>query len=249
MTCIPLRRRGMALRQVTFRRAAIAGPLAVSLILVSGSAHAATTFTSEASFLSAAGPLSFESFEDLAPTNTVGTVEALTLAGFTLSHSGPTTQAFDTLTGFNFATEGQFATHGSKWVYARSHNGGGSTGNTETIVFSFNHLVSSFGFTITDALDTATGPNQLSLTTNGGDAAMVLTGMRSNGNQAFFGIISGTPFTQVQLHNQKSQDGYGLDRIHFTAVPEPGGWALIAGAMGFLARRPARFGSRRSQVQ
>jgi hypothetical protein len=54
------------------------------------------------------------------------------------------------------------------------------------------------------------------------------------GNQVrFFGITSTTPFTTVEFRGTIESDGFSIDNVEFTAVPEPSTIALVG--LGTLA--------------
>ena len=210
-----------------------------AISLAALSAHAATTtYSDEALFTAAAGALSFDSFEDLAPT--AGTPTAtLTRTGYTITSSidgnGFGLYSFDGPSGF-----GAFATDGTRYLVHQSDT-------ADSLVFQFDTAVTAFGFSLTDWDNPlTTGDAMLMLGNDAGDKVIVTATPLLDGEALFFGIVNtGFAFTEVTLFNTSNNEAYGIDGVYFSQpVPLPGavwllGSALITGFAGARRRRSA----------
>jgi hypothetical protein len=106
--------------------------------------------------------------------------------------------------------------------------------------FTFDNGIRAFGFDLA-------GFNNLS------QSAVIINGQTYGFNQlfprdGFFGVVSDTPFTTVELRTTgfRGTDGFGVDNVTFSAtaaaVPEPATWAMMIGGFGIVggAMRSAR---------
>ncbi len=217
----------------------------LAVLYATANAHAAQTFTSEASFLAAVPGLSMESFEALNGTP-LGSAPVVTpLLSLSVSVPGMAVQTgVDTpQTGF-----GASASDGSHYVLVY---GGAVAPGTLTITFA--QPVTAFGFTSSDIGDSTPPAGALRLTTNTGTYAsgvnvLSLNSTQPSGATQFIGLAQEQAFTQVQLSFGGFDDAYGIDEIYLATspVPEPGSWALmaagLAGLAGLYRRSSARKG-------
>lgn len=194
-------------------------------------------FDNATQFLAAAGPLSFDSVEDLVIDD--GPVASLSRPGYTLTSdiSGPGLGGDYGIYAFHFpAGFGAFATDGTTYLVHQSDTGA-------TLSFDFAVPVTAIGFSITD-WESPTGANAELIARNElGDEHLIASGPFPNGNEIFFGMVSDTPFTHLDLFNTSPREAYGIDGIYFsaTAVPIPATGFLMLSALltVFRIRRSA----------
>lgn len=183
-----------------------------------------TTFSTEASFLSAAGDLTLESFEGASVTNSFTTTTLSlddifinTLAGATIGVFGPgspPTFEADPTDGLNF--------------FGFSNVESDVPGSA--ISFSFSHPITEFGAFFMDSEIGAFVFN-----TNVGDSIQFTDPSFPDGSIVYFGAISSVPFTEITITNANSNlDGVGIDSIRYTAVPEPSTYVGILGIGVFV---------------
>ncbi|MEO1573978.1 MAG: PEP-CTERM sorting domain-containing protein [Pseudomonadota bacterium] len=215
---------------MTIRPALVATLLAAAL-----PAHATTTaYFDEAAFQAAAGALSFDSFEDLAPSVSTAS-ESLARVGYQLSSTafggGFGLYSYTGPSGF-----GAFATDGNGYLVHQ-------TDVAESLVFEFDTAIHAFGFTLTDWDNPlVTGDARLMLGNDAGDKVLVTTTPMMDGDTLFFGIVNTAfAFTEVTLFNTSNNEAYGIDGVYFSApVPVPGALLLFGSALAGSAflRRP-----------
>lgn len=195
----------------------------VGLLGLATAASAATTYTSEAAFLAAAGGgLSFESFEAPAAVNPTSVV----LADVTFSC---TNGGSSYCPGFFGVRTGAGPTDGVQTVYFAT---------PDTATFTFDSAITHFGI---DILGLGT-VGATDLTIAWGSSSSVLYTNYALGGVLFAGIIDGTGFTSVTFSATAPDDGIDFDRLVYKggAVPEPATWAMMImgfGMVGFAARR------------
>jgi hypothetical protein len=190
----------------------------VAALSLTATAHAATTYTSEAAFLAASGGgLSFESFEN--PSEVTGTSVTFAAGTFTCSPS-------QYCPGF-FGVRGG-ATDGVQSVYFATPS---------SATFTFSTAITHFGI---DVIGAGTA-GATDITINYVNGSSVLYTNYSAGGVLFAGVIDTIPFLSVTFSGTAPDDGIDFDRLQFkAAVPEPATWALMIagfGMVGFAMRR------------
>lgn len=201
------------------------------LALASGlSVNGATLFTSEASFLSNAGPVELDSFETQPATAPHPS------PGFAARSSGPwtITNSTDTadLAFFNQPAAVGHATHGVNYLtwYGQT--------SSNSVTFAFSTTVIAFGINIVD-YGYPSHATPLTFSTDTGEAGVAAMAPADSDNEQFFGIVS-APFNSITFSRTELADGVIFDEMYYDlyAVPEPG-TACLAGlaAMGLAALR------------
>ena len=199
-----------------------------------------TIYTSEASYLAAAGNVSFESFEGVTPR--VRSTDPVTVSAFTVTPSpgllGVQNGANSPETGF-----GASAIDGNQYLFMYRPNL-----SAGTLQFDFTHPTNTFGFYITDAGETS---GSLTFHTNAGESVNETTLITypptlANGNVEFFGITQATPFTSLSFTSTGIDDSYGMDKVYTrsVSVPAPGSLAIacVGGFVGLFGRLRRRRG-------
>jgi hypothetical protein len=197
---------------------------ALAAFAFAGAATAATTYTSEAAYLAAAGGgLSFESFE--APSAVTGTSVTLADVTFSCVDSGA-----GYCPGF-FGVRGLFPTDGVQTVYGASPDG---------LRFTFNSPITHFGI---DVIDLGTvGATDFTIDWGNGSAVLYTGYTGGFGNVLFAGVIDLAGFTTVTFTASAPNDGIDFDRLQYKGgvIPEPATWAMLIagfGLIGYAARR------------
>jgi len=183
-------------------------------------------YTTDASFLTAAGGgVTSQSFE----TAVLGTPTTVNFSGGTFSCTGSTY-----CPGF-FGISTLFADTGSQSVFFAT---------PDTATFTFSSPISAFGVAIGGAGDVA--PITLVASLSNGDTANALTNYTGAfdvfiTNRQFFGIIDTTSFTSIAFTGNNSGDGIFLDTMYYgnvtTAVPEPASALLLSAGFAILGLR------------
>ena len=206
----------------------------LAVLGVAGRASAGTIYINEATFLSAAGTLGFESFEGLAASNTVAPGFSRSLPAFTITGT-PNAGVFD-LTDYL----GTHATDGTKYIEVEG-------GSQQTITFLFGAPITEFGVTITDYGDFAT--STMKFVTNSGGSGNAALAFLPDGTNQFFGFIdAANPFTSLTLTTAVGQfgDPFSVDRVRYSAgnastpVPEPASLLLLGAGLAAAVRRRIR---------
>ncbi len=213
-----------------------AGMAAMAMIAIGGAANATqATYTDKASFIAAAGPLTFESFEapisftstGVAPTNR--NLTDATFPNVDVTCAQPSCVFGYDNTGILFPTDGVAAVYG-----------GGLVGTT----FNFAHPIKAFGIDMIGA-GTAGFPTDLSFVA-ANNTHTLYTGVFSNdfSNVLFGGLTNTKGFTHVSIYGTDGVDFIGYDSLRFSsslaAVPEPNAWIVMLvglGAIGAIGRR------------
>jgi hypothetical protein len=196
------------------------------------------TFTDEAAFLAAAGPVAIESFETLAaqprglsPISTA----LLSLSGGDTPigvQTGPDTPE----TGF-----GASAQDGSHYVSL--YRAGLPTG---TLVITLAAPTFAFGLFLSDVGEAA---GQVTLAPDAGAFASGATllsfseGALPNGAARFVGLVQTVAFSQVLLTVTGVDEAYGIDKLSIGVVPEPATAGLLGlglAAVALARRRSAQ---------
>ncbi len=191
---------------------------------MAGTANA-LTFTDESAFLSATSGLSFESFETFSPLNTNLTATSISVTDFRITSTGSFLAVFSFPDGCGGA--GAHATDGSNYACTQFN-----------MIFVFDELIDTFGFTMTDV-----ETNSNTITTNSG-LNFTLSGLDiSNASENFFGFTDpSAPFTSLTL-TFLAGDRNGVDGVYYGQIPEPSTLALFAtglALLGFIGWRRRR---------
>jgi hypothetical protein len=201
----------------------------LALITISAQAGTTSVYTTDASFLAAAGGgLTFESFE-------TATNASPTLVNFPGGTFGCVGTSF--CPGF-FGISTIFADTGVQSVFFAS---------PDQAVFTFNSPINAFGIAIGGAGDVS--PNTTVATLSNGDSAYALLNWTGpfvvfGANRAYFGIIDSVPFTSVTFTPNNSGDGIFFDSMSYglaSTTPEPGTMVMfgsgVLGLAGVLRRK------------
>jgi hypothetical protein len=225
-----------------FCTSASALSLAAAFTLCAAPAQAAlVTYTSEGAFLAGAGPVAFESFEQVAARAlATGAGAAVATSAFTVSPVGTATlgvQDGANSPGNGFGSAATDGTH-----YLLSYLPQQPTG---TLRFVFSQPVTSFGLNV---MDVGEIDGTVALATDVGDGAGGFTAFSfppglNNGTVLFFGFTQSTPFSEVFLTINGVDEAYGVDKVYSSVagrVPEPGSLALALGALALMGGRLRR---------
>ncbi len=186
------------------------------------SARAAiVTHSDLASFLLAAGPVAFESFEQSAPLS-YGTHPATSVGPFTMAAD----RSFGIVT--TGPTIGQHATDGTHYLAT----------NARMFRFTFPQPIMALSMDIVDFGDLPVDLGQeLTMTTSAGDPILVRKTVGdfdpSNGNVFFFGFTSSVPLTEL-IFTETADDNMNVDAVRVATVPEPSGALMRLGGAGCL---------------
>jgi hypothetical protein len=204
----------------------------VCAALPSVAAAADALFSTEASFVAAAGSTLLESFETVAPVlrgNAPVVAPLLTLTALT-APLGVQSAANTPNDGF-----GATATDGTRYVTVYRPNQ-----PQGTLRFDLASPSTVFGFNIMDVGETN---GSLSIRTNSGafSSDTVLAAYPptfGNGNVQFFGLTQTLAFTQVFITVTGNDDAFGIDKVLVNAVPvpEPATALLLLGGLVALRR-------------
>lgn len=208
----------------------VLGTLALVVLagVIAAQAGTTTVYTTDASFLAAAGAgLTFEGFE----TATLTTATLVSFSGGTFGCVGTTyCPGF-----FGIST---FHDTGNQSVFFAS---------PDMAVFTFNTPITAFGLAIGGAGDVA--PITLVANLSNGDSVNALTNYTGSfdvfgTNRQYFGVIDTVPFTSVTFVPSNSGDGIFFDTMDYgtaNATPEPGTLMMfgsgVVGLAGLLRRK------------
>ena len=198
------------------------------LVGLSLPAHAATFFTSEAAFNTAAAPFGARTTESYEAAPGAGsTTTSLNYSPITFSCTGSTY-----CPGF-FGRSTLLKTDGSYSVY-------GAT--PDSMTFTFSSAITAFATDLIGLGDV--GATTFSAMLSNGSSGALFTGLSQPGGTVnFVGIVDAAGFTSVTFTGTQPGDGVFYDRTQYAmtaAVPEPETYALMLmglGVMGYVARR------------
>lgn len=199
--------------------------LAVLFTVASAQSAVITTYTSRALFITSVG-----GSPQLETLNTYSAEVAfhttpLDVGSFTLSMTGsPRTDADRNIVDIPPLAFSGFDVDGTAVANIL-------TFSSDALVFNFDSPILAFGI---DAADL----NNDEVRTRILVGSDILTPPPTSGNAVrFFGFVSDTPFTTVTFQGVNN-DGYGIDNVTFSAVPEPTSAFLLGlGSLGLITRR------------
>ena len=202
--------------------------------LASQTQAAPIIFSDQASFLTAAGPLTVEDFEAQAEFVTPETdppEASIPFDFFTASSSPDALKLFDeTVVGNHNTTPG-----GS--IFLSADTDMSLVDATVTLIFSTPII--EFGLFMID-IDLGDG----SVSINGIGYSIAATG---NLGSQYFGIIEDTPFTSVILNGGFENSHWSMDDLAFSVIPEPSTFLLTSlGLIGFALTNRRRRSSKQS---
>ena len=192
-----------------------------------------TLYTDKTTFLSNAGPVELESFENhvvaTAPHPAPG-FSARSIGSLVITNSTDTPD----LEFFNQPTANGHATDGVNYLVWY-----GLT-SSDSITFAISSPVSAFGISIMD-YGSPSHSSPLTFLTDTGYSGVAATAPAGDGNEQFFGIVGGF-FTRVTLTRPSLADGIAFDSLYYDIayVPEPSPLSLAgvsAIALAALRRR------------
>ena len=173
-------------------------------------------YTNENTYQNAIGNFDFESFESLATTG--------------LSNTPITTSLFDLvpLAGEiavrDVPDDGRFATDGVNYIEASFPD------RSVILRFDLVNEANTFGFSVTDFGDQTPGSFFIVTDTGAGNFGIeVASHPLSDGNEFFYGFSQDTAFTSVLVFQTSQNDGFGIDGVYLSTIPEPGSMAILLG--------------------
>jgi len=200
--------------------------------LASQTQAAPIIFSDQASFLTAAGPLTVEDFEAETATPETVTPQASIAFDFFTASSSP-----NALKLLNESFFGNHNTTPGGSIFLSADTDIGRVDATVTLIFSMPII--EFGLFMID-LDSAVG----SVSINGIGYSIAATG---SGGSQYFGIIEDTPFTSVILNGGSEDSHWSMDDLAFAVVPEPSTFLLTSlGLIGFALANRRRRSSKQS---
>jgi hypothetical protein len=166
------------------------------------------TYPDLASFLSAAGRVAFESFEET-PLLDFEVHPSTLIGAFSLTSDG----RFGVLT--TGPTVGQHATTGTRYLAY----------NARTFTLSFTQPITALSLDFIDFGDLPVFLGQeLTMTTSAGDYFLIKKTLADfdppNGNEIYFGFTSNVPLTEVAFQTGVG-DHMAIDSVRSAAMPEP----------------------------
>lgn len=196
-------------------------------------AAADATFTTEASFVAAAGSTQLESFESLAPLLRSGAPVVTPLLSLTALTAQLGVQSAPNSPNDGF---GASATDGTRYVtgYLPNQTQG-------TLRFDLASPSTAFGFNVID-LGEIVGTLALRTNTGAFVSDVVVANYSGNlptGNVQYFGLTQTQAFTQVFVTITGNDDAFGIDKVSVSPVPEPTTALLLMGGLvaGFVSLR------------
>lgn len=188
---------------------------------------AVVTFSDLPSFLSAAGPASFESFEQT-PLLPFQSNPSLDLGPFAFGSDG----SFGIVT--TGPTMGQHPTDGVRYLAL----------NARTFQLTFAQPIRALALDFIDCGDLPLSVGQ-TLSMSAPASATILQTVGDfdppNGYEFFFGFVSDVPVTEVTFHTTVG-DNMAMDSIRYSAVPEPSAYLISASGVAWLIRKRRRNG-------
>lgn len=202
--------------------------------LASQTQAAPIIFSDQASFLTAAGPLTVEDFEaeaEFATPETAPPQASIAFDFFTASSSPDALKLLDETVFGNHNTTPE----GS--IFLSADTDLSFVDATVTLVFSTPII--EFGLFMID-IDIGDGSVEI----NGIGYSIAATG---NLGSQYFGIIEDTPFTSVILNGGFENSHWSMDDLAFSVIPEPSTFLLTSlGLIGFALANRRRRSSKQS---
>ena len=198
---------------------------AICLMICGNSLADLTFFDDQADFLSAAGTLTFESFETLSiwPQESSDIVTP----NFTVSPNEGTKIGVRTIPGW-----GLHATDGDHYLAANANVTPEPSQTSVSLIF--NEGITALGLWITDFGDI--NPGDLTFSNDVGNAYTLRSSpatLLPDGEKLFFGIINtDNAFLSATFINSCANDGIGLDSVYIKPVPTPS--AFLLGSIGLV---------------
>lgn len=188
-----------------------------AIFISSATAHSdLVNYTNENTYQNAIGNFDFESFESLSTTG--------------LSNAPITTSLFSVvplagqLAVRDIPDEGRFATDGMNYLEASFPD------RSVILRFDLVNEANTFGFSITDFGDQTPGSFIIVTDTGAGNFGInVASHPLSDGNELFFGFSQDTPFTSLLVFQTSQNDGFGIDGVYLSTIPEPGSMGILLG--------------------
>lgn len=186
---------------------------------------AIVTYSNVAEFVSAVGPVQFESFENVAPlpfavhqATVIGPITVSSDGRFGIVPSGP--------------SQGQHATDGIQYLAYVARN--------LRLTFAQPITALSLDFIDFGDLDLLYG-QVLTMNTSAGDSVFIAKTIADfdppNGNEFFFGFTSSVPLTEITFHTTVA-DTIAIDAVRIASVPEPSAMLMqVCGAAWLVSRR------------
>lgn len=210
----------------SFQRFAALQSLAFAIECGSASA-ALVTYSDLPSYLSASGPVSLESFEQL-ETLAMGRYSQIDLASLIVRSDG---RYGILMTGPSF---GQYPTEGAQYLAFMA----------ETVQFVFTKPITALSLDFVDYGDLPTeNMGTLSMTTSAGDSVIIKEPgpYPGSGNMFFFGFRSDDPITEVTFHLTRGDiENVAVDAVRYASVPEPSVGLLGVFGAGWMAAQRRR---------
>ena len=198
-------------------------PLAAALCFATSAHGAITQYSSRAAFDAAAGTLCMEDFNSFAPTANAFEGVWYDFGDFSVLNQPTGTFGGDIM--------------GSSTIDGTTAIGGVIRFGGATLTFAFDQPITALGFDADNLADQRLDE----LTFSNGDITTILDPIDQI---RFWGFISDTPFTTVTFKmiarsdpGNDTSDGFYIDNVSYTCVPQPGTMGLLAASCIGVRRR------------